>query len=176
MGPARRSPGPHTRPLPATSHCRLPLNSGGRFTLAPGSSSVGPSGRSPGQRALSRRRPCCGETRVRVRAKVLPLPGDLPAGFPAPPLVNSPPTQAEPRSPHCPQGRPPPPSPRPLRAEPRYLQVPQMQTTSVKNRASLLVPVRSGTRCSHEHAGRRGLRGKKAHSLGSWHRQRMNKL
>lgn len=43
-----------------------------------------------------------------------------------------------------------------LRVDPHphpHLQVPQTQTTGVKNRASLLVPVSSGTRCSHKHAG-----------------------
>lgn len=58
------------------------------------------------------------------------------------------------------QGPSPPPSLPPEGITP-HLPVPQMQTT-VKNRASLLVPVSSGTRCSHKRAGWQGLLGKRA--------------
>lgn len=59
------------------------------------------------------------------------------------------------------QGPSSPPSSLPPEGITLHLPVPQMQTT-VKNRASLLVPVSSGTRCSHKHAGWQGLLGKRA--------------
>lgn len=54
----------------------------------------------------------------------------------------------------------PPPSPLPPEGVPMLPVVPQMQTT-VKNRASLLVPVSSGTRFSHKHTGWQSLLGKR---------------
>lgn len=154
---------PHTRPPPSPAHCQPPLHTQATpqqiaslkkpaLLLSPPQEPTGEMASSQGKTApLARpasQRPSCLQvnwpawTEAQCIASPTPTPNTA--------SVHTALQGTPPPSRHClPEG------------VPMLPVVPQTQTT-VKNRASLLAPVSSGTRFSHKHTGWQSLLGKRA--------------